>query len=281
MRSAAGEWLGAPSAGSSGKTGASGFPAACARLLAAAALLLAAGCLGPRSAPAPSGTPPLRVGTVADFPPIAFVHDGEWLGVEADMARRLADRLDRRLEWRTYPAGELGTALRSGEIDIAMAGLAVTPERRAVLDFSRPYLASGLGALARAGDAGRYPTALDVQSAAVPVGALRGSRAEAWSRRYLARASVRVFDTPDDALLALRERRINLFVGEAPALWPLAEMDPRGLGMTPALMDRTDLAWAFAPSSPALREAANQALSDWIRDGTLSSLLRLWFPVTR
>lgn len=197
------------------------------------------------------------------------------------MARLLADRLGRELEWRAYPAGELETALRRGEIDIAMAGMAVTPERRSVLDFSRPYLASGLGALARASDAGRYPTALDVQSAAVPVGTLRGSRAEAWSRRYLSRASVLVFDSPDDALRALRERRIDLFVGEAPALWPLAEMDPRTLGMTPALVDRTDLAWAFAPATPTLRESANQALSDWIRDGTLAIRLSLWLPVSR
>jgi ABC-type amino acid transport substrate-binding protein len=203
------------------------------------------------------------------------------LGVEADMARLLAARLDRRLEWRVYPEDALVPALRNGEIDMAMAGLAVTPERRSVLDFSRPYLASGLGALARAADASRYPTALDIQSAAIPVGTVRGTHAEAWARRYLPRATVIPFDTRADAATALRDRRIDLLLAEAPSLWSLAEKDPRTLGMAPALVDRTDLAWAFPPAGPTLRESANRALSDWIRDGTLSTLLRLWFPVTR
>ena len=197
------------------------------------------------------------------------------------MARLLAARLDRHLEWRVYPEDALASALRRGEIDIAMAGLAVTPERRSVLDFSRPYLASGLGALARANDASRYPTALDVQSAAIPVGAVRGTRAEAWAHRYLPRAVLTAFDTQAAAIDALRDRRIDLLLGEAPSLWPLAEKDRQHLGMTPALMDRTDLAWAFPPSGPTLREASNQALADWIRDGTLSTILHLWLPVSR
>ena len=51
--------------------------------------------------------------------------------------------------------------------------------------------------------------------------------------------------------------------------------------MVPALVDRTDLAWAFQPSVPTLREAANRVLEEWIRDGTLGELLGPWLPATR
>lgn len=258
---------------------------AAGRVLGAAAILLAAGCLGPRPGDGmhPSDPRPvLRAGTVADAAPLASVRDGEWCGAEADMGRALADRLGRRLEWRAYDAeADLETALRRGEIDIAMAGLAVTPERRAALDFARPYLASGIGALARAGEAARYPTAPDLQSADGPVGVLGGSRAEAWAGRYLPRARLRSFDTAADALDALRGGGIDLFLGEAPLLWDLARRDPARLGMVPALVDRTDLAWAFQPSAPTLREAANRVLEEWIRDGTLAALLGPWLPATR
>ncbi len=245
-------------------------------------LLLSAGCRTP-SAPS-SGADPLpvlRAGTVAGSPPLAFVRDGEWFGAEADMARALADRIGRRLEWRAYPADGLESALRRGEIDIVMAGYAVTPARRAVLDFSRPYLSAGIGALARASRAYRYPTAADIQSAEIPVGAVRGSRAETHARRYLPRAALRVFDTPGDAVDALRAGQIELYLDETPLLWDIARRDPERLGMASAQMERADLAWAFLPSAPTLREAANQALDAWLRDGTLDLLLRPWLPVSR
>lgn len=247
-------------------------------------LLLLAGCAAPRSGDVLRGTDPrqvLRVGTVEEARPLAFVRDGEWCGAEADMGRALAARLDRRLEWSVFPEADLGDALRNGEIDIAMAGLAVTPERRAELDFARPYLASGIGALARAGEAAHYPTAPDLQSAEGPVGVLRGSRAEAWAGRYLPRARLRAFDSSSDALDALRGGSIDLFLGEATCLWDLARREPTRLGMVPALVDRTDLAWAFRPASPTLREAANRVLEEWLRDGTLGELLQPWFPATR
>ena len=248
------------------------------------ALLLLAGCAVPRSGVGLRGADPrpaLRVGTVADARPLAYVDDGDWRGAEADMGRALAERLGRRLEWRAYPAADLESALRRGEIDIVMAGCAVTPERRATLDFARPYLSAGIGALARASRAARYPTAADVQSAAVPVGAVRGTRAETYARRYLARATVRAFDTPGDAVAALGDGQIELYLDETPRLWDIARRDPARLGMASAQMDRADLAWAFLPSAPTLREAANQALDAWLRDGTLDLILRPWLPVSR
>ena len=71
------------------------------------------------------------------------------------------------------------------------------------------------------------------------------------------------------------------FLGEATRLWDLARRDPTRLGMAPALVDRTDLAWAFQPSSPTLREAANRVLEEWTRDGTLAEFLQPWLPATR
>lgn len=265
--------------GFSGKSGFSGWAG-----LLLAALCLLAGCAGPSGGNAfreGDPRPPLRVGTVADFPPLAFVRDGEWFGAEADLARALAERLDRNLEWRSYPADGLESALRRGEIDIVMAGYAVTPERRATLDFARPYLSAGLGALARASRASRYPTAADIQTAAVPVGVVRGSRAETYALRYLSRAAVRGFGTPGEAEAALRAGQIELYLDETPRLWDIARRDPARLGMASAQMDRVDLAWAFLPSAPTLREAANQALDAWLRDGTLDLLLRPWLPVAR
>jgi ABC-type amino acid transport substrate-binding protein len=253
-------------------------------LLAALFLLFASACLGPRNSAPLRGADPrpvLRVGTVADFPPLAFVRDGKWFGFEADCAGVLAERLGRRLEWRVYPAEGLEPALRSGEIDIVMAGYTVTPGLRATLDFSRPYLAAGLAVLARAGNASHYPTAQDVQAAAVPVGVVRASRAETYARRYLPRADLRLFDTSDAAVAALRDGQTELYLDEAPRLWDIALRDPSRLGLAPAQMDRVEYAWAFPASAPTLREAANQALDSWLQDGTLDLLLRAWIPVTR
>ena len=64
-------------------------------LLGCIAILLA-GC-ATHEEPAPVARPPLRVATAPDYPPLIFKRGDRLVGVEADLAQRLAMELDRPL----------------------------------------------------------------------------------------------------------------------------------------------------------------------------------------
>lgn len=223
----------------------------------------------------------LRIGTVADRPPLAYVENRRWRGVESAMARALAFRLQMSLEWRSYPEAQLEPALRNGDIDVIMAGYAVTDARRATVDFASPYLVSGQGALLRPENAADFPTALDLQSTARAVGTLQNSEGDRYVRRYFMRARVQSFSSLQQALHALRGGEVDMFIYDAPWIWDAVQRHPGEFALAPVLMARTEIAWAFRRSAVSLRESANQALADWVEDGTLQDILQRWLPVSR
>lgn len=223
----------------------------------------------------------LRIGVVPDAPPLIFRQNGRWAGVEADFARALAARLEMKPVFVACPPGELSSALLNGQVDILMAALPVTEERRLQMDFSQPYLVGGQAALIRAEDILRYNTDLKIRSARSRIGVRAESTAQELVAGYFTPATVQEFARPEEAAAALRDREIDLFIQDGPGAWWLARQSDGRLVVAPPLFARKELAWGFRRSSVALREAANRALDEWQQDGTLEATLRRWLPVSK
>lgn len=81
----------------------------------------------------------LTMATNAEFPPYEF-YDGEAIvGIDAVVAALIADQLGMKLEISDMAFESIIPALTSGKADMAMAGLTVTDERKASVDFSESY----------------------------------------------------------------------------------------------------------------------------------------------
>ena len=227
------------------------------------------------------GLAPLRIGTVDDLPPLIFRQKGGWEGLEADLGRALADRLGMQPVFVAYPSEALSAALIEGKVDLLMAGVTITPERRVQMDFSAPYLVVGQVAVIRPADMMRYNTEIKIRSTTNRVGVVKGTAGRRLVTRYFTNAARVVFSDVEEAALALREGRIDLLIYDAPsALW-MALRHEKQLAIAPALFAREEIAWAFRRGSVALREASNQALADWQKDGTLESILQRWIPFSK
>lgn len=83
----------------------------------------------------------LVMGTSADFPPFESVDPatGDIIGFDIDLAREIASADGRDLEIRDLPFDGLIVALKSGSVDIVLAGMTITPQRAQEVDFSDPY----------------------------------------------------------------------------------------------------------------------------------------------
>ena len=91
--------------------------------------------------------------------------DGSGLrGYSIDVWNELADRLGLTTEWLVEDSvGDILTSTRVGDADIAIAGISMTAEREAFIDFAHPYYDSGLQVVTTpSGDKGTWRSLIDV-----------------------------------------------------------------------------------------------------------------------
>lgn len=84
-------------------------------------------------------TETLIMGTNAEFPPYELMLGEDIGGLDVDMMRAVCAKLNMNLEVRNMEFDTLLTAVDSGTIDVAVAGMTITEERMETVDFSDPY----------------------------------------------------------------------------------------------------------------------------------------------
>jgi len=92
----------------------------------------------------------LRVGIIGDGIPYAFRNDRQQLlGLDVEMAQRLAADLGVGLEFVRFPMADLDHQVQARTIDIVMTGVRLTPRRAAAFTVSDVYLEETLGIVTR------------------------------------------------------------------------------------------------------------------------------------
>lgn len=235
-----------------------------------------AGCAAPR--PATPAASALRVGVTPDSPPYAFVQGGQLVGLEVDFARELAATLGRPLRLVDLPWTAQTRALLDGQIDIIMSGMTITRARQVRIAFSDPYLRSGLVAAMRRAEVSRYPSPNSVLTTRNAIGVVEGTTGDRFVRERCQQASVSVYPTARDAVNELLQRRIDLFVHDAPVvLWYVSGMEA-GLGALLTPLNQEPLGWGLRQTDAELLATVNAALARWTADGTRARILGRWVP---
>jgi polar amino acid transport system substrate-binding protein len=213
----------------------------------------------------------------ADAPPL-FSRSvaGVRRGYEPDAAALVAEVLDRHLVWVFRPWGEMIPALQRGEGDAIWCGQGITPERRARVDFTRPYAVFDESVLVRAGDG--IAAASDLRGRRV--GAIAGSTNMALAETFDGAVTVPFDGSSADVfgemIKALCGGAVDAVVDDDVALVPVADADDLAIAFTVA----TRNAWgvAVARSRPELRAAIDGALAQVIADGRLAAVWDRWMP---
>jgi len=81
----------------------------------------------------------LVMATNAEFPPYEFIESQEIMGIDADMAQAIADKLGMELKIENMEFDAIISAIQAGKADIGVAGMTVTEDRKKNVDFSDTY----------------------------------------------------------------------------------------------------------------------------------------------
>ncbi|MCQ2388379.1 MAG: ABC transporter substrate-binding protein [Kiritimatiellae bacterium] len=87
---------------------------------------------------------PLRMITEATFPPYEFLRGQEIVGIDVEICRAVAQKLGRPFQAETVDFDSVIPAVISGKADVGAAGITVTEDRKKNVDFSIPYVKTGI-----------------------------------------------------------------------------------------------------------------------------------------
>jgi len=78
----------------------------------------------------------LVMATNAAFPPYEYYENEKIVGIDAEIAAAIAEKLGMELEIQDTEFGSIITGVQSGKYDMGMAGMTVTDERKLSVNFS-------------------------------------------------------------------------------------------------------------------------------------------------
>lgn len=173
---------------------------------AAAALWLCTSCT--RTAPAPDV---LRVGMELAYPPFEMQDpQGNPAGVSVDLAHALGEYLHEPVTIENIPFSGLIPALKTGKIDVIISSMTETPERAGSIDFSAPYLRTGLCMLVKKDSAIQGIGGVD--RAGVTVVVKQGTTGQAYARDHLKAARVLVLEKETACVLEVTQGKADVFL---------------------------------------------------------------------
>ena len=103
------------------------------------AVCLAVSMAIPFAACSSKGGSTVTMSTNATFEPFEYHADGKIVGMDVDIAEKVAAKLGKTLQIRDVEFTTLPNELESGKCDFVAAGMSVNPDRQKNMDFSDPY----------------------------------------------------------------------------------------------------------------------------------------------
>ena len=85
------------------------------------------------------GKEEIKMGTNAQFPPYEYIEGGKIVGIDAEVAAAIADKLGKKLVIEDMEFDAIIAAIQSDKVDFGMAGMTVTEDRKEQVNFSTSY----------------------------------------------------------------------------------------------------------------------------------------------
>lgn len=198
---------------------------------------------------------------------------GELIGYELEIIQALEKQLGRPITFRQYDFASLVPGLHKGDLDIAMNGLEVTPERREQVLFTRPYYIYRQQLVTRAGET-RFSRYEDLKKVGgLRIGTMDGTAAERLLRRY--GLEIAGYPAPTEAYRELAVGRIDAVVLDLPMAVAYAKKDPR-LSFAGEPFAPGEYAIAIAKTQPELHRQIDTAIGQLVENGQLKAILEKW-----
>lgn len=219
----------------------------------------------------------IKVGINTDIKPFGFINKkGEVCGYDADLARNIAEQIfhdKNAVKFVSVTPNNRLIKLSTGEADIIIATMTITPQREEIINFSTPYDSAGLAILVKSSS--RVTTISDL--ADQNIGVVWGTTAEKNMLSMVPTGHVIGFKTYSEAYTALKQGNIAALTSDDTILNGYALTDSE-VKLLPKRYTREPYGIGFRKGKGAakLKEALDSAINDLRQKNVLNSLHKKW-----
>ena len=217
----------------------------------------------------------LTMSTNASFPPYEMVaDDGSFEGIDIEVAGAIAEKLGLELQVDDMGFDAALQAAQTGKSDMVMAGVTITEERQAVMDFSNSYANGVQVVIVKEGSP--IQTVDDLANANM-IGCQMGTTGYTFcsdtpENGGFGEDHVTPYDDGAAAVQALMNGQIDAVVIDNKPAQEYVAANP-GLKILDGEFTNEDYAIGVAKGNTALLDAINGALEELTNDGTIQSIV--------
>lgn len=215
----------------------------------------------------------LTMATNAEFPPYEYVEGDKIVGIDAEIAALIADKLGMELEIVDVAFDSIIPGVQSGKYDMGMAGLTVNDERLEKVNFSTSYATGIQAVIVKEGS--------DIKSiddlAGKKIGVQTSTTGDIYATGDYGEDAITRYDNGAVAVQALLAGKVDcVIIDNEPAKSYVAANE--GLKVLDTEYTVEDYAICFAKENTELQEKVNGALEELIKDGSVKEVIEKYIP---
>ncbi|MGL6199981.1 MAG: basic amino acid ABC transporter substrate-binding protein [Lachnospiraceae bacterium] len=211
----------------------------------------------------------LTMGTNAEFPPYEYYENDQIVGIDAEFAAAIAEKLGMELKIEDMAFDSIITAVQSGKVDFGAAGMTVTPDREQSVDFSDSYYTGRQVIIVAEGNA-------DIQGPddlkGKKIGVQLGTTGDIYASDDYGDENIERYNKGMEAVQALSQGKIDaVIIDDQPAQTFVDENE--GLIILETEYIEEDYAMCFKKGNDELLEKVNTAIQELKEDGTFDAIV--------
>lgn len=223
----------------------------------------------------------LIMATNATFPPYEYKDGDKIVGIDAEVAEKIAEKLGKELVIEDVEFGSIIAGVQTGKYDIGMAGMTVTPEREKSVNFTKSY-AKGVQAVIVTEDS-PIKSLDDLKGdGSMKFGVQQDTTGDIYASDTAENGgygeeNVIRFKAATDTVQALKSGKVDaVIIDNEPAKSFVASTS--GLKILDGAWVDEDYAVCVAKENTELLNQVNKALDELKADGTLQQIVDKYIP---
>ena len=215
----------------------------------------------------------LTMATNAEFPPYEYVEGDKIVGIDAEVAGLIADKLGMELEIVDVAFDSIIPGVQSGKYDMGMAGMTVTEDRLEKVNFSSSYATAVQVVIVKEGSDIKSIDDLEGKK----IGVQTSTTGDIYASGDYGEDAVTRYDNGAVAVQALLADKVDcVVIDNEPAKSYVAANE--GLEILDTEYAVEEYAICFAKENTELQEKVNGALEELIADGSVENVIEKYIP---
>ncbi len=226
----------------------------------------------PEASATPTGKPILKMGTNAYFPPYEFYEGEKIVGIDAEIAAAIAEKLGMELQIVDMSFDSILSAVNAGTVDFGMAGMTITEKRLEEVDFSVSYAKGVQAIIVKDGSAITSAADLSAEGATYKVGVQLGTTGDIYASDEFGTDRVTQYNTGNEAVASLIKGDVDcVIIDNEPAKSYVNANE--GIKTLDTSYADEDYAICVKKGNSELLQKIDAAIYELTKDGTIEGIV--------